>query len=269
QMSYRELNRRANQLANYLRGLGVGPEGLVGVRMDRSARLIVALLGIVKTGGAYLPLDLSYPQERVAFMLTDAKAPVLLTEKDLLASAQATDARVVCLDEHWAQFAVEIQSKKISVMFLTTALFNQIARDAPRAFSSVRQLMFGGEACDPNWVREVLKQGPPQRLLHVYGPTESTTFSTWHLIESVPDDAVTVPIGRPLSNTETYIVDQYFNPVPVGVPGDLYLGGDGLARDYLNRTELTAERFVANPFSEDPTARLYKTGDIARYLSDG
>jgi aspartate racemase len=365
-MSYRELNAKANQLANYLRTLGVGPEVLVGVRMERSASLIVALLGIVKAGGAYLPLDLSYPQERVAFMLADAKVPVLLTEKALLESAPATDAKVICLDENWEEiakeseanppsratadnliyviytsgstgtpkgvsvahrainrlvfntnyveidsadriaqasnasfdaatfevwgallhgaqlvgvakdvalsprrFAAEIQDKKISVMFLTTALFNQISRDTPRAFSSMRQLMFGGEACDPNCVREVLKHGPPQQLMHVYGPTESTTFATWHLIESVSDDATTIPIGRPLSNTTTYIVDRSFNPVSVGVAGELYLGGDGLARGYLNRPELTNERFVANPFSHDPNDRLYRTGDVARYLPDG
>ena len=365
-MSYRELNARANQLAHYLRSLGVGPEVLVGVRLERSARLIVALLGILKAGGAYLPLDLSYPPERVAFMLTDANVPVLLTEKALAGDVPASDARIICLDENWGeiakqgeanppnlataeniiyviytsgstgvpkgvavthravnrlvfntnyveissadriaqasnasfdaatfeiwgallhgaklvgiakdvalsprQFAEEIKRQNISVMFLTTALFNQIARDAPRAFSSMRQLMFGGEACDPNCVRIVLKEGPPQRLMHVYGPTESTTFSTWHLIESVSDGATTIPIGRPLSNTTCYIVDRNFNPVPVGVPGELYLGGDGLARGYLNRPELTAERFVRNPFSGDPNARLYRTGDIARYLSDG
>jgi amino acid adenylation domain-containing protein len=366
QLTYRELNRQANQLANYLRTLGVGPDVLVGVRMERSARLVIALLGIVKAGGAYLPLDLAYPKERVEFMLADAQAPVLLTEQKLASDILETSAKIVCLDEsrdriaefgkeppanlstadnliyviytsgstgvpkgvsvthravnrlvfntnyveltsddrvaqtsnssfdaatfeiwgallHGAQligitkevalspkhFAEEIQSKQISMMFLTTALFNQIARDAPRAFSSMRQLMFGGEAVDPNWVREVMAQGPPQRLIHVYGPTESTTFSTWHLIESVPEGAVTIPIGRPLSNTTAYIVDKHFNPVPVGVPGELYVGGDGLAREYLNRPELSHERFVPNPFSAGKEARLYKTGDIVRYLADG
>lgn len=366
QLTYRELNRQANQLANYLRTLGVGPDVLVGVRMERSARLVIALLGIVKAGGAYLPLDLAYPKDRVAFMLDDARAPVLLTEEKLAGDILETNARIVCLDEErdriagfgeetpanltstdnliyviytsgstgvpkgvsvthravnrlvfntnyveltsedrvaqtsnssfdaatfeiWGallhgaqligitkevalspkQFAEEIQSKQISMMFLTTALFNQIARDAPRAFNSMRQLMFGGEAVDPNWVREVMAQGPPQRLVHVYGPTESTTFSTWNLVESVPEAAVTIPIGRPISNTTAYIVDKYFNPVPVGVPGELYVGGDGLAREYLNRLELSRERFVPNPFSAGRQDRLYKTGDVARYLADG
>jgi len=365
-LTYRELNRQANLVANYLRTLGVGPDVLVGVRMERSSRLIVALLGIIKAGGAYLPLDLSYPQERSAFMLADAQAPVLLTEERLAADLTETNAKIVCLDRDWdliatsgdenpanlttadnliyviytsgstgipkgvavphravnrlvfntnyveltaedriaqasnssfdaatfeiwgallhgaqlvgiakevalspKQFAEEIQSKRISVMFLTTALFNQIARNVPTAFSSVRQLMFGGEAVDPNWVRVVLEQGPPQRLLHVYGPTETTTFATWHLIEDVPENVQTIPIGRPISNTETYIVDRFLNPVPIGVSGELYLGGDGLAREYLNRPELTSDRFVANPFSDKPGARLYKTGDVARYLPDG
>jgi amino acid adenylation domain-containing protein len=365
-LSYFELNRQANCLANHLRALGVGPDKLVGVRMERSARLIVALLGIIKAGGAYLPLDLSYPKERSAFMLADAQAPVLLTEARLAGDLPETSAKIVCLDKDWdliagfsdenpanlttaenliyviytsgstgipkgvsvphravnrlifntnylelspadrvaqtsnssfdaatfeiwgallhgaqlvgiakevalspRQFAEEIQSKQISAMFLTTALFNQIARDVPTAFSSMRQLMFGGEACDPQWVRVVLDQGPPQRLVHVYGPTESTTFATWHLIESLPNDALTIPIGRPISNTETYIVDRHLKPVPIGVPGELYLGGDGLAREYLNRPELTSERFLTNPFSSKPGARLYKTGDVARYLPDG
>jgi amino acid adenylation domain-containing protein len=365
-LTYRELNRQANQLANYLRGLGVGPDVLVGVRMERSARLVVALLGIVKAGGAYLPLDLSYPKERVAFMLSDARAPVLLTQQHLVGGLPESDTKLVSVDAKWEviaresaenpinlsmaenllyviytsgstgtpkgvsvthravnrlvlntdyveltaadrvaqasnssfdaatfeiwgallhgaqlvgisqdvllapkRFAEEIRTRKISVMFLTTALFNQIARDAPAAFNSMRQLMFGGEAVDPHSVRRVIQHGPPQRLVHVYGPTESTTFSTWYLIESVPDNALTIPIGRPISNTETYIVDQYLNPVPVGVPGDLYIGGDGLARDYLNRPELTSERFIANPFSDSPRARLYRTGDVARYRADG
>lgn len=366
QLTYAELNRQANQLANYLRALGIGPEKLVGVRMERTAQLIVALLGIVKAGAAYLPLDLAYPKERVAFMLSDAQVPVLLTEQRLAVDIPEGKTEIVCLDVTWdviaresqdnpinlatadnltyviytsgstgipkgvsvthrainrlifntnyvelgpsdriaqasnssfdaatfeiwgallhgarlvgiakdlvlspKQLAAQIKAQEISVMFLTTALFNQIARDVPDAFSSMRQLMFGGEAVDPQWVREVLKNGPPRRLLHVYGPTESTTFSSWFLIESVSEDAATIPIGCPISNTDMYIVDQHFNPVPVGASGELYIGGDGLARGYLNRPELTSQRFVPNPFSERPGERVYRTGDVARYLADG
>jgi acyl carrier protein len=118
-------------------------------------------------------------------------------------------------------------------------------------------------------VRQVLSNGPPQRLLHVYGPTETTTFATWYEVKEVPEGALTVPIGIPIANTQAYILDRDLQPVPIGIPGELYISGDGLGRGYLNRPELTAEKFISDPFSEDPTARLYKTGDLARYLPDG
>jgi aspartate racemase len=363
-LTFNELNRRANQLAHYLRRLGVGPDVPVGVRMERSVEMMVTLVAIVKAGGAYLPLDLSYPEARVAFMLADAQVPVLITQKELRDSLPENNAKAICIDEiseildresvdnptnlgnpdnliyiiytsgstgtpkgvsipHRAvtrlvlntnyveltpsdriaqasnasfdaatfeiwgafltgarlvgidkelalspkRFAAELKQKQISVMFLTTALFNQIAKDVPDAFSSLRQLMFGGEAVDPQWVREVLAKGAPERLLHVYGPTETTTFATWHLIDAVDPDAVTIPIGRPIANTRTYILDRHLKPAPIGIKGELYVGGDGLAREYLNRVELTAEKFVTNPF--DRESYLYRTGDIARYLPDG
>jgi acyl carrier protein len=115
----------------------------------------------------------------------------------------------------------------------------------------------------------VLKNRPPKRLLHVYGPTESTTFASWHLVQDVPEGITTIPIGRPIANTQIYLLDDQLQPVPIGVPGEVYIGGDGLARDYLNRPELTAQRFLPNPFSEIPGERLYKTGDNARYLPNG
>lgn len=166
-------------------------------------------------------------------------------------------------------FAAQVREQGISVLFLTTALFNQLAKEVPSAFNSVRHLLFGGEAVDPRLVKMVLENSPPQRLLHVYGPTESTTFASWHLVQEVPEGFTTIPIGRPLSNTQIYLLDNQMHPVPVGVPGELYIGGDGLARGYLNRPELTVERFIVNPFSNEPGAHLYKTGDLARYLSDG
>jgi surfactin family lipopeptide synthetase C len=165
--------------------------------------------------------------------------------------------------------AAHLQQHGITTMFLTTALFNQMARDAPETFRGMRHLLFGGEAVDPQCVTAVLQTAPPQRLLHVYGPTENTTFTTWHLTKSVPPGATTVPIGQPLANTQTYVLDRAMQPVPVGVYGELYIGGDGLARDYLQRPALTAETFVPNPFSQAPGARLYKTGDVVRYRSDG
>jgi amino acid adenylation domain-containing protein len=166
-------------------------------------------------------------------------------------------------------FAAFMRSQGISVLFLTTALFNQIAQEVPSAFNSLRHLLFGGEAVDPKWVKEVLKNGAPQRLLHVYGPTENTTFTSWYLVQDVPEGATTIPIGRPIANTQIYLLDSQLQSVGVGVPGELYIGGDGLAREYLNRPELTQEKFILNPFSCQPGDRLYKTGDKARYLSDG
>ncbi|MBN3911077.1 MAG: amino acid adenylation domain-containing protein [Nostoc sp. NMS1] len=166
-------------------------------------------------------------------------------------------------------FADFMRSQGISVLFLTTALFNQIAQEVPSAFNSLRHLLFGGEAVDPKLVKEVLKNGAPQRLLHVYGPTENTTFSSWYLVQDVPEGATTIPIGQPISNTQIYLLDSQLQPVGISVPGELYIGGDGLAREYLNRLELTQEKFILNPFSSQPGDRLYKTGDKGRYLSDG
>ena len=166
-------------------------------------------------------------------------------------------------------FAAQIREREISVLFLTTALFNQLADEVPWAFNSVRYLLFGGEAVSPRWMKAVLKNGPPERLLHVYGPTESTTFTLWYEVTDVPEGAKIIPIGRPISNTQVYVLDHHRWPVPVGVPGELCIAGMGLARGYLNHPELTTEKFIPNPFSEDAEARLYTTGDLVRYLPDG
>ncbi len=165
--------------------------------------------------------------------------------------------------------AAFLRTERVTAMFLTTALFNQVAQQTPDAFTTLRCVMFGGEQVDPQWVRTVLREGPPQRLLHVYGPTETTTFATWHWVKEVPEDAKTIPIGRPIANTTLYVLDRALQPVPVGVPGELYIGGDGLARDYLHAPEMTAARFVSAPFAEARGERLYKTGDSVRYLADG
>lgn len=167
------------------------------------------------------------------------------------------------------EFAEQIREKNISVLFLTTALFNHIAREVPRAFRSVRHLLFGGELVDLRWVREVLENNPPERLLHMYGPTENTTFTSWYEIGNVSKEAVTIPIGRSIANTQIYVLDRNLEPVPIGIPGELYIGGDGLARGYLNRYDQTAEKFIPNPFSDKLGSRMYKTGDLVRYLRDG
>jgi amino acid adenylation domain-containing protein len=166
-------------------------------------------------------------------------------------------------------FAAMLERSGITTLFVTTALFNQIAQVSPRAFRHCRTVLFGGEAVEPRWVNAVLEAAPPARLLHVYGPTETTTFATWHPVRAVAPDALTIPIGRPIANTVVYVLDRYGEPVPVGVPGELHIGGPGLAEGYLGRPDLTVERFVRDPFSAAPGARLYRTGDRVRYGADG
>ena len=167
------------------------------------------------------------------------------------------------------EFALHINREGINVLFLTTALFNQMAREAPDAFLGMRHILFGGQAVEPRWVDEVLKRGYEGRLLHVYGPTESTTYSSWYLIEEVPPGTPTIPIGWPIANTQIYLLDADLQPVPVGTPGELCIGGDGLARGYLNRADLTAEKFIPDAFGDQEGARLYRSGDMARYRPDG
>ncbi|MBO0797389.1 MAG: amino acid adenylation domain-containing protein, partial [Blastocatellia bacterium] len=366
QLTYRELNRRANQLAGYLGKLGVGPETPVGFCLERSPEMVVGILGILKAGGTYVPLDPAYPKERLAFMLEDTRAEVLLVQQGLSEQLPEHQARVVRIDADWKMIAeeseenrgskaraehlayvmytsgstgrpkgiaiphrainrlvchtnyieitpedrmalasnsafdaatfelwgallggarlvgigrevalsprdlaAEISGQGISVMFLTTALFNQLAGEVPGAFGSMRRLLFGGEAVDLESVKAVLRDRPPARLLHVYGPTESTTFTTWHPVQSVAEGATNVPIGRPLANTEVYLLDRNLELAPVGIAGEIYIGGDGLARCYLNQPELTAEKFIPNPFGVKEGGRLYKTGDLAHYLPTG
>jgi amino acid adenylation domain-containing protein/non-ribosomal peptide synthase protein (TIGR01720 family) len=366
QISYRELNERANQLAHHLRQLGVRPESRVGICVEPSVEMVIGLLGILKAGAAYVPLDAGYPEERLLFMLEDAQVPVLLTQEDKMDELPVHWSQVICLDTDWEQiaqqntqnllsdatsdnlayiiytsgstgtpkgvsiphravirlvsnsnfvqllpsdkvaqvsnvsfdaltfelwgallhgaqligitkevalspheFATQLAEQGITTMFLTVALFDQVAREAPRAFSTMRHLLVGGDALNPQWVREVMEQGAPERFLNGYGPTESTTFATWHEVREVREGARTVPIGEPLSNTRTYVVDKAGEMVPVGVAGELYIGGDGLARGYWQRAELTAERFVPDALSGEAGGRLYRTGDLARYLEDG
>jgi amino acid adenylation domain-containing protein len=165
--------------------------------------------------------------------------------------------------------ATELERAGISAMFLTTALFNEMAREEPAAFRYLSGLLFGGEVADPGSVRAVLQAGGPARLINVYGPTETTTFASWHLVEDAVEGANSIPIGRPLANTRLYVLDAHGEPLPTGVAGELYIGGDGVARGYLGRPELTAERFVPDPFARESGARMYRTGDLARWRPDG
>jgi len=164
-------------------------------------------------------------------------------------------------------FVSELQQQEISILFLTTALLNQTVSQIPNAFISLKYLLFGGEMANVDRVRSLIQNGKPQHLIHVYGPTENTTFSTWYEIKEVPENAITIPIGKAIANTQVYLLDANLNPVPTGVNGEIYLGGDGLAKGYLNRPELTNERFI-NP-DLIGNSKLYKTGDRAFYRFDG
>ncbi|MET0400290.1 MAG: amino acid adenylation domain-containing protein, partial [Longimicrobiaceae bacterium] len=181
--------------------------------------------------------------------------------------------RVVCIDRDTALdargLAAALREEGVTALFLTTALFNQAVREVPDAFAGVRHVLFGGEAADPAAVRACLAGGPPRRLLHVYGPTENTTFSSWQGVERVAEDAATVPIGRAVAGSTVYVLDAEMEPVPVGWPGELCVGGHGLARGYLGRPDSTAAAFVPHPFSGEAGARLYRTGDRVRWSAAG
>jgi len=374
-LSYRELNERANQLAHYLRRLGIGPEVMVGLYVERSPEMVVAILGILKAGGAYVPLDTMYPKDRLAFMLEDASIRLVLSQSELTAALPDREMTVVTLDTEWETLASQntenppnlTTSENLAYVIFTSGstgrpkgtlvshgnvarlfeatedwyhfderdvwtLFHSSAFDfsvwelwgallyggslvivpfilsrSPEAFyellltehvtvlnqtpSAFRQLMqvdreawsrsndldlrlviFGGEALEvrslSEWYERHAEERP--RLVNMYGITETTVHVTYRPLSRI--DAETryaSPIGCAIPDLELYILDAQLGPVPIGVPGALYVGGSGLARGYLNRPELTAERFIPHPYSTNPGARLYQTGDLARYGSDG
>ncbi|QSJ14342.1 amino acid adenylation domain-containing protein [Nostoc sp. UHCC 0702] len=397
QLTYRELNAKANQLAHYLQTLGVGTEVLVGICVERSLYSFIGILGILKAGGAYLPLDPAYPSDRLAFMLQDAQVSVLLTQSTLIASLPQYQAQVICLDTDWKDIArfssenpdsqatsdslayaiytsgstgkpkgVEIQHrglvnlvtwhqqvynltpsdratqlaglafdasvwevwpylstgasiyipdeatrsspaklvqwlthKAITVCFLPTPLAEAVLLEQWSEDLSLRFLLTGGDRLHP------VSGAFPFSLVNHYGPTENTVVTTSATVVSTTNTSPS--IGRPIANTQVYILDSHLQPVPVGVPGEIYIGGVGLARGYLNHPELTSQRFISHPFcrgageageqgsrgagvqgsrgageaggelltpnssllTPHSSLRLYKTGDLARYLSDG
>ncbi|MBD2786705.1 AMP-binding protein, partial [Xenorhabdus sp. 3] len=165
-----------------------------------------------------------------------------------------------------AEFGRSLSAQGVSALFLTSALFNHYAHLIGPSLAGLRYVLFGGEQTDTRPAIHLRAESPPQSLLHVYGPTETTTFATAYLIPEAEDKNghPEIPIGRPIANTQIYILDKHGQPVPIGVGGEIYIGGAGVARGYLNRPELTAERFHRDPFSADPQARLYKTGDLGR-----
>ena len=361
-LSYRELNHRANQLAHYLRGLGVGPDVLVGIYMERSLEMVIGLLGVLKAGGAYVPLDAAYPKDRLAFILEDAQAPVLLTQKRLMAELPDQKAKVISLDGDWqvinqecgenlvsgvtggnlsyviytsgstgqpkgviithqnlmystfartqfyeqpirgflllSSFAFDssvagifwtlcqgatlcipdedryldipylaglIEQNSVSHLLCIPSLYQHMLTAEPELLGSLTTTIVAGEACPTELVKAHFTLLPETNLFNEYGPTETTVWSTVFNCRAMTETA-TVPIGRPIANAAIYVLDANHQPVPVGVPGELYIGGAGVARGYLNHPELTNERFIPTPFGE---GRLYRTGDLAKYLPDG
>jgi amino acid adenylation domain-containing protein len=366
QLTYRELNARANQLAHHLRKLGVGPDVLVGICAERSVEMVVGLLGIMKAGGAYVPLDPDYPLDRLAVMMEDARPPVLLTQEHLLRRLPEQRLPVLCLDRDWPIIARESAANPALVTTgksLAYAIYTSGSTGKPKGVPNVHEgivnrllwmqdayqlaasdrvlqktpysfdvsvweffwpLMTGaclvvarpGGHKDPAYLVETIagqkitamhfvpsmlqiflqaegvehcrslkkvfcsgealtvdiQQRFFERLgaeLHnLYGPTEAAVDVTyWACRPDVKRNVV--PIGRPIANTQIYLLDKSLRPVPIGVAGELHIGGVNLARGYLHRPDLTAEKFIPDPFSREPGARLYKTGDLARFLPDG
>jgi amino acid adenylation domain-containing protein len=366
QLNYAQLNMRANQLAHYLRKLGVGPETRVGICMERSLEMVVALMGVLKSGGAYVPLEPSYPMERLAYMMDNAQAPVLLTHERLRNKLPSGWAQVISVDEEWRGIGVEsggnpeklttpenlayviytsgstgqpkgvgIEHRQLTNYILAIgeelkirprdrlALVSTFAADLGNTvlypalcfggvlhvISSTRaadgrelgqyfeqqaidfvkitpshlkgllagggkqvlprkRLVLGGEAWTWEWLRELSAECA---VMNHYGPTECTVGAVAGAV-SVPE-AVTengnVPLGKPLSNVQAYVLDTRMELVSRGMKGELYIGGAGVGRGYMNSPELTAERFVPDPFAQVPGGRLYRTGDVVRWRVNG
>ncbi len=371
-LTYRELNRRANQLAHFLRNEGVGPDVLVGICVDRSIELVVGLLGILKAGGTYVPIDPQYPPERRAFMLQDSKSPIMLTQEALAHDLAAANTRMVLLDRDWPTISREAATNPsagaqpehlayviytsgstgtpkgtlishhnvvrlfaatqpwfgfterdvwtlfhscafdfsvwelwgalfyggrlvvvpfgisrtpdafyrllcdegVTVLNQTPSAFRQLIRAeqnaSPRIDLALRYVIFGGEALELKSLQPWFdRHGDTHpQLINMYGITETTVHVTYRPLSAADRDAASV-IGVPIPDLQVYLLDEERRPVPTGQPGEIYVGGAGVARGYLNRPELTAQRFVADPFAPDGGARLYRSGDLARYLPDG
>jgi amino acid adenylation domain-containing protein len=365
-LTYAELNEQANQVAHYLRRLGVGPDVLVGLFMERSLEMVVGLYGVLKAGGAYVPMDPEYPSARLAFMIQDTQVPVLLTQARLVAGLPEHYAHVICLDADWAAIAQErtenpdsgVTAEHLAYVIYTSGSTGQpkgvmnthrgicnrllwmqdtyaltsddrVLQKTPFSFDvsvweffwpllvgarlvvaqpgghrdnaylielivsqaittihfvpsmlqvflaakdvetcqSLRRVICSGEALPYDLQMRFFARLKAE-LHNLYGPTEAAIDVTYWACQQSGEHTV-VPIGRPVANTQIYILNDYLQPVPIRVPGELHIGGVQVARGYLNRPELTEERFIRDPFCADVHARLYKTGDLARYLPDG
>ncbi|WP_426424816.1 non-ribosomal peptide synthetase [Bradyrhizobium genosp. A] len=365
QLTYAELNLRANQLAHRLRAAGVGPETLVGCCIERSFEMIIALVAVLKAGGAYVPFDPDYPKERFEFLLQDTRTTIMVTQPSLastvlsgyggaclvLDSSESSDVdtdnleasggpkslayvmytsgstgrpkgvmvenrAIVRLvrntnfcnfgsDETFLQFAPisfdastfeiwgallnggrlvvmppaptslkdlirVIRENKVTTLWLTAGLFNLVIEENLEGLHSLRQFLAGGDVLSARHVRWALEKLPNCRVINGYGPTENTTFTCCHAMQAGDPVPQSVPIGRPISNTQVYILDEEMRPVPPGVVGEVFAAGDGVARGYLNAAEATSQKFVPNPFADrDDDARMYRTGDLARWQVDG
>jgi surfactin family lipopeptide synthetase C len=364
QLTYRELNNRANQLAHYLQTLGVKPEVRVGICVDRSPLMVIAILAILKAGGAYVPLDPAYPSARLALMLADAQTPILLTQTHLQDRLPIDRQTVVNLDTDWEiisqhktdnlhtevnpenlayitytsgstgtpkgteiphrsiiglMFGVDyihidadqiflqhssifwdmltwelwtplvyggrcvlypekiptpeglsqiIKSQGVNILFLTTALFNLMIDTMPEGLSEIKQLMFGGESVSVPHILRALELLAGTQILHGYGPCECTVITSCYPIpKQLVENVRSIPIGKPIGDRTVYLLDRDLHRVPIGVIGELYVGGASVARGYLNQPTLTREKFISNPFIKGDT--LYKTGDLVRRLPDG
>lgn len=367
-LTYRELNRRANQVARYVRRLNVGPDVPVGICMERSLEMVIGLLGVLKGGGAYVPLDPTYPKDRLAFILEDSQVPVLLIQKNIRDLCPDRGIDIVCLDADWEIidrengenlhhittpenlayiiytsgstgtpkgtmiphkgvvnylfWCIEAYSMKkgsgspvhssIGFDLTVTSLFTPLltgkrvflisenkeiqtlcdALSMNQDFSlvkitpahleilgqsllekganlGVRKLIVGGEALWQKSLSFWKKNAPCTSIVNEYGPTETVVGNCIFEVTGSNADSGTVPIGRPISNTQIYLLNHHCYPVPTHVVGELHIGGVCLGRGYLGRPDLTAEKFIPNPFSNEPGTRLYRTGDLARYLPDG
>ncbi|PSB11065.1 non-ribosomal peptide synthetase [Pleurocapsa sp. CCALA 161] len=366
QLTYKDLNQRANQLAHYLQKLGLQPGTLVGICVERSLLMLVGILGIIKAGGAYVPIDPTYPQARITWILENSQTPFLLTQQLLLETlSQHQQVPKICLDTDWETIAnhnqenlaldlipnnlayiiytsgstgkpkgVRINHRNLvhstcarisyyqqpvtrflllssfafdssvagifwticqgGTLYLPEAdlprdipkLIESIDRDhishllclpslyaltlqesKPQALQSLQTVIVAGESCTQELVKRHLAKLPETNLFNEYGPTENTVWSSvYHCQSEIPGR---IPIGKPIANVEIYILDSLLNPVPIQVPGEIYLGGTGIAQGYLDQPQLTAEKFIPHPFSQDLDARLYKTGDLGQYLADG
>ncbi len=367
-LSYGELESKANHLAHYLRSLGVERESRVAICMTRGLEMVIGVLGILKAGAAYVPIDPSYPSERIAFMLEDGATAVLLTQSALLGQLPADLTRPLCIDSDWSEIAtvsneaigqiaqpsdlayviytsgstgkpkgVMVEHRSLSnyishavpstpgtgggallasslafdltvtslwhpltagerivmlsgeidaqslgellkdagalaLLKTTPSLFEALGRefDARELAPSIGALILGGEALSYSSYLQAWRRAAPECvILNEYGPTETTVGTCVFSVEDEGELGGRVPIGRPMPNTEAYVLDHALRPVPTGVVGELCIGGVGVARGYLNREELTAERFVENPFSARSGSRMYRTGDLARWRHDG